>query len=288
MAEYFALQAALFFASSHILIRRGLVSSNALTGSVISLGLSALTLWIMVPFSVPLSAFMTPASWYFLVAGLFAPGLGRTLTYIGIEKIGVARSVPVSNCSPIIASILAVAVLGEQWRPTNILGTCLVILGVVILSTGHSVKGSWRKVDMIYPVLSAIAFGISTNLRKLGLMISNVPLMAAALTAATAVVFAGGMVWMRGGLRELQVTRTSLGWFFAGGLVNTAAMLSVFYALSFGKVVIVEPLTSTNPVISIVLSAIFLRDLEAITVRIALGAALTVIGTLLVMEAARW
>ena len=288
MAEYFALQAALFFASSHILIRRGLVSSNALTGSVISLGLSALTLWIMVPFSVPLSAFATSASWYFLAAGLFAPGLGRTLTYVGIEKIGVARSVPVSNCSPIVASILAVAVLGEQWRPSNILGTCLVILGVVILSTGRSAKGSWRKVDMIYPVLSAVVFGISTNLRKVGLLISNVPLMAAALTAATAIVFAGGMVWMRGGMRASQFTRSSLGWFFAGGLTNTAAMLSVFYALSLGKVVIVEPLTSTNPVISIVLSAIFLKDLEAITARVVLGATCTVIGTILVMAAARW
>jgi uncharacterized membrane protein len=65
-------------------------------------------------------------------------------------------------------------------------------------------------------------------------------------------------------------------------------MLSVFYALSFGKVVIVEPLTSTNPVISIVLSAMFLRDLEAITPRVVLGAALTVIGTVLVMAASRW
>jgi len=288
MAEYFALQAALFFASSHILIRRGLVSSNALTGSVISLGLSALTLWIMVPFFVPLSAFTTSASWYFLAAGIFAPGLGRTLSYVGIEKISVARSVPVSNCSPIVASILAVAVLGEEWRPSNILGTCLVILGVVILSTGHSSKGSWRKADMIYPVLSAIVFGISSNLRKLGLMIANVPLMAAALTSASAILFAAGMVWRRGGMRELQFTRSSLGWFFAGGLTNTAAMLSVFYALSFGKVVIVEPLTSTNPVISIVLSAIFLRDLEAITSRVVLGATCTVIGTVLVMVAARW
>jgi len=60
-------------------------------------------------------------------------------------------------------------------------------------------------------------------------------------------------------------------------------MLSVFYALSFGKVVIVEPLISINPVISIFLATIFLRDLEAITLRVMVGAGCTVMGSILVI-----
>jgi uncharacterized membrane protein len=60
-------------------------------------------------------------------------------------------------------------------------------------------------------------------------------------------------------------------------------MLSVFYALSQGKVVIVEPLVSTNPVLSLIFSAVFLRDVEAITPRVVLGALCTVVGTILVV-----
>jgi uncharacterized membrane protein len=62
-------------------------------------------------------------------------------------------------------------------------------------------------------------------------------------------------------------------------------MLSVFYALSHGKVVIVEPLVSSNPVLTLLLTAIFLRDVEALSRRVIIGALLTVVGTILVITA---
>ena len=283
MAEYFALQAALGFAISHILIRRGLVTSNAVTGAFISLGMTALILWLLLPFFIPLSALWTPAVWYFLAAGLFAPGLGRTLTYVGIERVGVARSVPISNSSPMFASILAVFLLEELWTLQNFLGTTFVILGIAVLSRARAGQSEWRRLDLIYPVVAAAAFGISSNLRKLGLMASNIPLMAAAVTATTAVVFSLCHLQVRGGWRVLKLSRVNWGWFFAAGLANTAATLSVFFALSFGKVVVVEPLVAVNPVISLLLSAIFLKDLEIITARVVLGALCTVAGTILVV-----
>jgi len=61
------------------------------------------------------------------------------------------------------------------------------------------------------------------------------------------------------------------------------AVWSVFFALSHGKVVIVEPLVSSNPVTTLLLTSIFLRDLECLTLRIIIGAALTVTGTILVV-----
>jgi uncharacterized membrane protein len=283
MAEYFSLLAALLFATSHVLIRRGLVTSNAITGSFISLGMTALILWFMAPFFIPLSSFWTPAVWYFLTAGIFAPGLGRTLTYVGIERVGVARSVPISNCSPMFASLLAVFLLGELWTLQNFLGTTLVIGGIAVLSRAQHGQDQWRPLDLIYPVMAALAFGVSTNLRKLGLMASNVPLMAAAVTAATAFVFSVCLLQARGGLRALKLSRSNWKWFFAAGIANTSATLAVFYALSFGDVVVVEPLVASNPVLSLILSAIFLKDLETITLRLVLGALCTVVGTILVV-----
>jgi uncharacterized membrane protein len=60
-------------------------------------------------------------------------------------------------------------------------------------------------------------------------------------------------------------------------------MLSVFYALRHGPVVIVEPLVSSNPVLTLVLTAVFLRDLEALSLRVLVGALLTITGTILVI-----
>jgi DME family drug/metabolite transporter len=282
MAQYFAFQAAFCFAVSHILIRRGMVNSNAITASFISLAMSAAFLWVLVLFFVPLSALWTPAMWYFIVAGVFAPGLGRTLNFVGIERVGVARAVPIVNSSPIFASIFAVFFLHELWVGQNILGTALVILGVVVLSSIKPAAGPWRKMDVIYPVLAAVSFGIGSNLRKAGLLVDNVPLMAAAVTATTAFLFSLGLLQVQRGRQVLKLPRASLAWYFAGGLFNTTAMLSVFYALSHGEVVIVEPLIASNPVLSLILTAIFLKDLEVVSARVIVGALCTITGTVLV------
>lgn len=283
MEIYFSFQAALCFSIAHILIRRGLVGSNAMTGSLISLSISAAVLWCALPFFVPLSALANPALLIFVAAGIFAPGIGRTLSYVGIEKIGVSRSVPIANSSPIFASIFAVIFLGESWVLQNIVGTLLVIGGVVLLSVAKPAQGQWRKFDAIYPLVGAVAFGASAILRKAGLDLVNIPLLAAAVTAATGALFSFGLLQVQGGRQALKLTRRSARWLVSAGVINTAAMLSVFFALSHGKVVIVEPLVSSNPVTTLLLTSIFLRDVESLTLRVILGAALTVIGTILVV-----
>lgn len=283
MAHYFAFLAALFFSIAHILIRRGLVHSNAMTGAFISLSMSAITLSLLVPFFVSISAIWTPAIGYFIAAGIFAPGIGRTLSYVGIERIGVARSVPIVNSSPIFASIFAVFYLGELWVSQNIAGTFLVILGVIMLSTVKPTDGKWRKMDIIYPMLGAVAFGVSANLRKAGLDVLNIPVLAAAATATTAALLSLVLLRVQKGTQSFKFPWASAVWLIPAGIFNTAATLSVFYALSFGKVVIVEPLVSANPVLTLILTAIFLRDLEALSLRVILGALLTVAGTILVV-----
>lgn len=283
MDIYFSFQAALCFSIAHILIRRGLVESNAITGSFISLSMTAAVLWLLVPFFVPLSEFWRPAVLFFLVAGVFAPGIGRTLSYVGIERIGVARSVPIVNSSPIFASVFAVVFLGEIWVAQNIVGTLLVISGVVLLSVAKPAKGEWRKADIIFPILGALAFAVSTTLRKAGLSLVDIPLGAAAITAAAGFVFSGILLQAQGGRKALKLSRNSAAWLFSAGIFNTAALLSVFFALSYGKVVIVEPLISSNPVLTLLMTAIFLKDLEVISLRVVIGALLTVGGTILVV-----
>jgi uncharacterized membrane protein len=245
--------------------------------------MSAVVLWALVPFFASFSALWTPAVLIFIGAGILAPGIGRTLSYVGIEKIGVARSVPIANSSPIFASVFAVIFLAEAWVLQNMVGTLLVISGVVILSVAKPAQGEWRKLDIVYPLVGAMAFGASTILRKAGLGFVESPLLAAAVTAGSAAIFSFTLLQIRGGKQAFKLSRRSAAWLFAAGFINTAAMLSVFYALSHGKVVIVEPLVSSNPVLTLLFTAIFLRDVEVLTPRVLMGALLTVIGTILVV-----
>lgn len=283
MAEYYAFQAALCFSIAHIFVRRGLDGSNALTGSVISLGTSTVIFWALASLLAPLSLLSSPAIGYFMAGGFFAPAIGQTLGYIGMERIGVARSSPIVNTSPMFSSVFAVLLLGEIWLAQNILGTCLVILGVVILSTSRPASGKWHKKDLIYPVLAALAFGISTTFRKTGLMTINVPLLAAAVTVGTAFLVLLAIVWLRGGQQILRFNRKSSGWLFGGALINSAAILSFFSALNVGTVVRVEPLVACNPLLTILWASIFLRQFETLSWRVVVGALVTVSGTVLVV-----
>jgi uncharacterized membrane protein len=130
-----------------------------------------------------------------------------------------------------------------------------------------------------------MAFGGSSILRKAGLAFVESPILAAAVTAATAAVFSLTLLQIRGGTQAFKLTRKSAAWLFSAGFINTIATLSVFYALSYGKVVIVEPLVSSNPVLTLIFTALFLRDVEALSGRVIAGGLLTIIGTVLVVTA---
>lgn len=285
MAEYYALQAALCFSIAHVLIRRGLVGSNALTCSLISLATTATIFWLLALVLIPLSALWTPTIGYFIVAGIFAPAIGQTLGYIGIERIGVARSTPIVNSAPIFSSSFAVLFLGEVWTAQNVFGTLSVIIGVIILSSGKASEGQWRKLDILYPLVGAVAFGISTTLRKFGLSLLHIPLLGAAVTVGTAFFILLLLILWRGGRRALKFNPVSTRWLFGAAVANTGAILSVFSALNVGKVVRVEPLIACNPLLTILWVGIFLRQIERISARIVLGALFTVMGTTLVMTA---
>ncbi|MDP6558923.1 MAG: DMT family transporter [Candidatus Binatia bacterium] len=282
MSELSALFAAFVFSISHILIRRGLATSNPIAGSFFSIALSALTLWIVAALFIPLQSFWTHAIWFFAVSGIFAPGLGRMFIYIGINRIGVARSVPVSSSSPMFASFLAMIFIGETWSFQNIAGTCLVILGVVIITRTRTEQAPWRKKDLVFPIMAAFSFALASNLRKYGLLIKNLPLMGATVNTTTGLLLAMGVLQAQGGVRLLRVPGQTLGWLIAAGACNTIGMLLSFYALSLGKLVVVEPLLHTAPVLSVLLTALFLRDVEVVNLRVVAGAACTVAGTVLI------
>ena len=120
-------------------------------------------------------------------------------------------------------------------------------------------------------------------MRKSGLTLVPEPLLGAAVTLGTAFLVLLIIVQLRGGIKELKINRQGNGWLFAAALVNTGAILSFFAALNVGPIVRVEPLVACNPLLTILWTGIFLRQIEQLSGRIVLGALVTVAGTVLVV-----
>ncbi|MBI4232819.1 MAG: DMT family transporter [Chloroflexi bacterium] len=66
------------------------------------------------------------------------------------------------------------------------------------------------------------------------------------------------------------------------GLVSACGSIALYWALSKAPVVVVSPIVGTNPLVSILLSRLFLQRTERVTWRIVLGALLVVGGVALI------
>lgn len=78
------------------------------------------------------------------------------------------------------------------------------------------------------------------------------------------------------------MNRQCFGWFLTAGTTISFSMVCIYYALDLGKVSVVIPMSGTGPFFSLILSALFLRDVEPVTLKIVLAAALIIRRVLLI------
>jgi uncharacterized membrane protein len=86
------------------------------------------------------------------------------------------------------------------------------------------------------------------------------------------------------GRGQLRLQRRGLTYLAACGLAEGTAYLTMWRALAAGEVSVVSPLVNAHPIFAVGLTALFLRDVEQVTWRIALAAALVVAGVALVVR----
>ena len=216
----------------------------------------------------------------FVIAGVLQ-AVVRQLTYIGIEKIGAARSGPIRASVPFWSAAIAIFFLGETMTLAVAAGTVLVFAGILLISwrADEGVK-DFRRWYVIAPLLAAILGGIVYPLRRYALRFSDEPIYFGAVVGIVGLICTGIFLALPTTKDRLVWNRQSIVYFAVGGAFESLGLLLVLYALTYGPVVVVTPLTATLPLWVVLGSKLFLRDLEKITPRIILGAVFVVAGTI--------
>jgi drug/metabolite transporter (DMT)-like permease len=225
----------------------------------------------------------TPGILVFAVVGLFQPGLTRFLTIKGIDTIGVAITDPIRGTTPLFTAFLAILLLGERMTLPIFLATLLIIAGVILVShRGGSIQRI-RVLYILYPLTASVLAGFSQVLRKFALGVVPHPLLGAAVTVSCSLVVTLLTIRLSGkGRGALVLGKECLSFFLAAGLSVSVAMIFIYYALYLGKVTVVIPISSTGPLFALTLSALFLRDVERVTLKIIMGALLIIFGVLVI------
>jgi len=281
-AEAFALACGLFTAINLILLKRGLAHGNPITAIVISLAINVLSFWGFVFAVLPLEEILRPELLIFVLVGLVQPGGTRYLAYLSVEKVGVAVTAPLRATTPLFSSLMAIAVLGEQLTPAVGAGTALVVCGITLLSMREEKTGAWMNIFVTLPLLSAFVAGSTQVIRKIGLAQITLPILGAAVTTGTSFVAVAVSLSVTRNWSAVTFDRQSLGYFLLAGCAVTLGVASVYMSLYLSDVVIVAPLASLSPLYSLVLSAVFLREVEVITMRKVVAAGLIVLGVVLI------
>ncbi|MCH8298697.1 MAG: DMT family transporter [Chloroflexi bacterium] len=295
--------AAFGFASSAVLSRQGMQAIFPLPGVMVSLFVSFLLSSVMVLLFAFSDISGIPQSAVFWILGLGVMNFlgGRSQNFLSVNMIGASRaSLFVSSQAP-FAAIFAVTFTGESIHPLVALGTAGVV-GGLLFASGDSILEGWRT-DKIFLLgyLMALGAGASygaTNvMAKQTLQVYDSPLMMTAFSMLVGLVVLSPLVGAsaahsgvirtrntgvrgyRGFLRSLS----SFKFVALSGLASGIAVIAWYFAVQRADVVVISPIVSSSPLITLFLAHLFLARLERVTRRLAAGAALTVIGVLLVV-----
>jgi uncharacterized membrane protein len=274
-----ALSSALCAALAAFLIQRGLRGASFYAGAWINVVVGAVAAWSAAALLVPIEEYSWQAVPYFALSGLIGTTGGRLFRVLAIQKVGAPVAAAVNNVTPLVASALAILLLGERVTPPIVAGTLVIVTGTILLSLSGRYIG-FRARDLAYPFIAASCFGTVQVLRKLGLATAG-PLLGATINVSAALIAMTAFVLASGNVGSLRCSRRSLLYFVGGGIAENSGVFLLLLALGFGDVSVVIPLAGTAPLFVLGLAYLFPGERRGLGWRIVGGVVLVVLGVAL-------
>lgn len=281
----FAAASAFFAGITAILAKCGIRQTDSTVATALRTCVVLVMAWVMVPVSGQWSGIqdITGRAMVFLVLSGLCTG-ASWLCYFKALQIGdINRVVPVDKTSTVLTILLALLFLGEGVTPVKTVAMVLILAGTWLMiekKSGMSATSS-SKGWFWYAAGSAIFASLTSILGKVGVsdIGSN---LGTAIRTSVVLVMAWVMVFVTGKQKEVsKVPRRELGFLGLSGLATGASWLCYYRALQDGPASVVAPVDKLSILVTVAFSAIVFG--EKLSRKAALGLALNVVGTLLML-----
>jgi uncharacterized membrane protein len=266
-----------------IFVRRGQRHANAVTGVLIGL-IVTLPVLLIATWFLWQPGWWNPKAYLILAAsGLMGPAMGRVLYFAAIHYLGVARALPLASTMPLMAAALGIGILGERPGVGVLVGTFLIVVGCIGITTKKVGDTSWNRKHIWIPIVGVVMFSISHVFRKSGVEMVDSPLVGITVMSFSGMCCLFALSRLLPVDQQPQLGRVKAWYFYSvGGALNGLSVFLHFSALNLGDLTIVTPLSATAPFFALLLSWLLLKDLERVTFPIVLGTILIVLGGILV------
>jgi drug/metabolite transporter (DMT)-like permease len=247
------------FGAGFVLTQFGLRWMLPWVGVAISIPSSTLLFWCLAPFFVDPSDGSLKAVILFACVGLFFPGVGALLNFESNRLLGPNIAGALSSMTPVLAVLLAIALLGERVRGPQLLGLAAIVVGISLMYRVHvdfSVRSLWL---LGLPLASAAIRGVVQPIVKFGFewWPNPIAVVVVSYTVSSTVLIVSALA--RGGWTIPDIDHRGALWFAVVGLCNGLSVLAMYAALEYGPVSVVSPIVAGYPLVTLLLSRAFLE-----------------------------
>ena len=271
------------FGVFQVLNRRALLGTeDAYLSTFVQLVVAALVLAAAAIATQDLALLGDATTWSvvaFAAAGVVHFLFGWTFLNLSQQRIGAARTAPLLTTTPLFGLVIAAVTLGQLPRAVALLAISPMVAGAYVLSGGGSEA---RGVDAVFGIATAAMWATSAVLTLEGLEGLPSPLLGVTvgmLAAVPSYALALLVHSRRNGLGGMA--RTSFALKIAAAVVLAMATWWRLLALDDAAVAVVLALNLLSVPVTLWLAPIVVgRRIEAVTLRVYLGALLVMTGTL--------
>jgi len=252
----------ILFSFHQIFVRLGGREAETFSGIYVSLLTSTLLFLPSIFYPTLEAEFLI----YMSLAGVFHFLIARICFYHAISRIGANLSAPLSATRVFFAALLGLF-LGESLSLKIVTMSILIFAGVVLISNPG---GRADAAGILLGILTGFFSALSSFFVKFGYAVEYNPLFAIFLGFSISSLLLTPFA--------LKKSLRNTNWFVAAGFTVGFAHLLRYVVLKDTPVTVVEPVTSSYPLFTLLLSAIFLKEGEMFSAKSLAGTLLILTG----------
>jgi uncharacterized membrane protein len=282
LPELFAISVAISWAVFAVVTRLGLEHTDGFSGAFTMFTIRITILWILTLLFVPLNLLSFDAIFYHAISGTLNVFIGIQFFFHYLNIVGVTKFQTIVSSQTLFAMLFAVLFLNEIVTFSILFGTILIVVGIALLS--FKIKdnmGGWTTKTSLLPLIAAICFGFSTAPRKLGVDLTNSPILG--VTIETTVGFSLFILYLLLTKKKIVVKKNSLMFFSIASISTIIGLICLLSAMNIGNIVNVVPIANLSPFFTLLFSYLFLRKIEVISLKLIIATIIVVIGIILIL-----